>query len=33
MIWAATVMPIIGTCRFAIKRLFIENQPTEKVKK
>jgi len=30
---AATILPIIGTARFAIKRLFIENQPTEKVKK
>jgi DNA-directed RNA polymerase subunit M/transcription elongation factor TFIIS len=33
MIWAATVLPVIGTARFAIKRLFIENQPVEKVKK
>ena len=31
-VFAATVMPIIGCARFAIKRLFIENRPTEKVK-
>jgi ribosomal protein L37E len=30
---AATILPMIGTARFAIKRLFIENQPQEKVKK
>jgi ribosomal protein L37E/DNA-directed RNA polymerase subunit RPC12/RpoP len=29
---AATILPIIGTARFAIRRLFIEYQPTEKVK-
>lgn len=33
LIWAATVMPIIGTGRFAIKRLFIDNKPSEKLKK
>ncbi len=33
LIWAATVMPIIGTARFAIKRLAIDNKPMEKVKK
>ena len=33
LIWAATVMPIIGTGLFAIKRLFIDNKPTEKLKK
>jgi DNA-directed RNA polymerase subunit M/transcription elongation factor TFIIS len=30
---AATIMPIIGFGRFAIKRLIINNQPEEKVKK
>lgn len=33
LIWAATVMPIIGTARFAIKRLLIDNKPMEKQKK
>lgn len=33
LIWAATIMPIIGTGRFAIKRLAIDNKPLEKVKK
>lgn len=33
LIWAATVMPIIGTARFAIKRLAIDNKPLEKLKK
>ncbi len=33
LLWAATVMPIIGTARFAIKRLAIDNKPMEKVKK
>lgn len=33
LIWAATIMPILGTGRFAIKRLVIDNQPMEKVKK
>jgi hypothetical protein len=31
-ILAATIMPIIGTARFAIKRLFINYMPEEKVK-
>ncbi|MBY0459483.1 MAG: hypothetical protein K2V38_19345 [Gemmataceae bacterium] len=31
--WAITVMPLIGTARFAIKRLFIDNQPMERLKK
>jgi hypothetical protein len=30
---AATLLPVIGSARFAIKRLFIENQPPEKIKK
>jgi hypothetical protein len=29
---AATIMPILGMGRFAIKRLFIDNKPEEKVK-
>lgn len=33
LIWAATVMPIIGTGRFAVKRLAIDNKPLEKLKK
>ena len=33
LIWAATVMPIIGTGRFAVKRLLIDNKPSEKLKK
>jgi hypothetical protein len=33
LIWAATVMPIVGTARFAIKRLAIDNKPSEKLKK
>ncbi len=33
LIWAATIMPIIGTARFAIKRLAIDNKPLEKAKK
>lgn len=33
LLWAATVMPIIGTAKFAIRRLAIEYQPAEKVKK
>ena len=33
LIWAATVMPIIGTATFAIRRLAIHNKPAEKVKK
>ena len=33
LIIAATVLPIIGFARFAIKRLAIEYMPTEKVKK
>ncbi len=33
IIWAATVLPIVGTGRFAIKRLAIEYMPTEKLKK
>lgn len=33
LIWAATVMPIIGAARFAIMRLAVHNQPAEKVKK
>jgi hypothetical protein len=32
-IWAATLMPIIGLGHFAVKRLLINNQPEEKVKK
>jgi hypothetical protein len=32
-IWAATLMPIIGMGNFAVKRLIINNQPEEKVKK
>ena len=33
LIWAATIMPILGTGRFAVKRLLIDNKPMEKVKK
>lgn len=33
LIWAATVMPVIGTGRFAVKRLLIDNKPLEKAKK
>lgn len=33
LIWAFTVIPIIGTGRFAIKRLLIDNRPEEKLKK
>ena len=32
LILAITVMPIIGTARFAIKRLIIDNKPAERVK-
>lgn len=33
LIWAATIMPIIGTGRFAFKRLLIDNKPMERLKK
>lgn len=33
LILAATVLPIVTTARFAIKRLAIDNKPTEKLKK
>jgi len=33
LIWAATVLPIIGSARFAIKRLAVEYMPSEKLKK
>jgi hypothetical protein len=33
LIWAATLMPLISTGRFAVKRLAIDNQPVERVKK
>ncbi|MFM8271356.1 MAG: hypothetical protein ACKODX_03385 [Gemmata sp.] len=33
LIWAATVMPIVGTAAFAVRRLAIDNKPSEKVKK
>lgn len=33
LIFAATVLPIIGTARFAIKRLAIEYMPSERLKK
>ncbi|VTR99312.1 : zinc_ribbon_5 [Gemmata massiliana] len=33
LIWAATIMPIIRTGRFAVKRLAIDNKPLERLKK
>lgn len=33
LIWAATIMPMLRTGRFAVKRLAIDNKPLEKVKK
>jgi hypothetical protein len=33
LLWAFTVVPIIGTARFAIKRLAINYRPEEKLKK
>jgi hypothetical protein len=33
LIWAATVLPLVGTGRFAYKRLAVDNKPSEKLKK
>ncbi|MBP3959981.1 hypothetical protein J8F10_32470 [Gemmata sp. G18] len=33
LIWAATIMPILKTGRFAVRRLAIDNKPMERLKK